>query len=198
MPRLAVADSSGIHPDASAACTWLTFDSLPPIRPPYLRHLPTHPHTPGAADPPYATHIATRINHMALLHTAAIVFSLSIPTTSLDDLRAEAVRSPSHPLTMTSWTSLLGPLSYAALALPAPHAPMRAETLGIRFFLVYIQVYLRSHRSYRRHADPGFWGTLVYSFHLLRDAQQTRTHGGYSSVGRASDCGSEGRAFEPR
>ncbi len=74
MPRLTVADSPGIHPDASAACTWLAFDSLPPIRPPYLRHLPTHPHTPGAAGPPYATHIATRINHMALLHTAAIAF----------------------------------------------------------------------------------------------------------------------------
>lgn len=28
---------------------------------------------------------------------------------------------------MTSWTSLLCPLSYAALALPAPHAPMRAQ-----------------------------------------------------------------------
>lgn len=98
MPRLAVADRPGIHPDASAACAWLAFDSLPPIRPPYLRHLPTHPHTPGAAGPPYATHIATRINHMAFLHIAAIAFPFWFPILPLPAPRLEAVQSPSHPL----------------------------------------------------------------------------------------------------
>lgn len=103
MPRLAVADRPGIHPDASAACTWLAFDSLPPIRPPYLRHLPTHPHTPGATGPPYATHIATRINHMALLHTAAIAFPFQFPISPAGPSprgRAIAIASAY----MTSWT----------------------------------------------------------------------------------------------
>lgn len=41
----------------------------------------------------------------------------------------------------------------------------------------------------------------MYSIPLLCDSicfDSFRAHGGYSSVGRASDCGSEGRAFKPR
>ena len=33
---------------------------------------------------------------------------------------------------------------------------------------------------------------------LRETVRRSHEHGGYSSVGRASDCGSEGRAFKPR
>lgn len=42
---------------------------------------------------------------------------------------------------------------------------------------------------------------IVYSLSLLCETENfsdSTPHGGYSSAGRASDCGSEGRAFEPR
>lgn len=42
-------------------------------------------------------------------------------------------------------------------------------------------------------------GKILYSIHLLCESgRPDDTHGGYSSVGRAADCGSAGRAFEPR
>lgn len=49
-----------------------------------------------------------------------------------------------------------------------------------------------------RHAVEAGRAGRVYSVHLLPGSSQSRCDGGYSSVGRASDCGSEGRAFEPR
>ena len=46
---------------------------------------------------------------------------------------------------------------------------------------------------------PTFLRTIVYSVPLLHvSPRRWHEHGGHSSVGRASDCGSEGRAFEPR
>ena len=49
-----------------------------------------------------------------------------------------------------------------------------------------------------RHAVTAGRAGKVYSVHLLPGSSRNRCDGGYSSVGRASDCGSEGRAFEPR
>ena len=50
---------------------------------------------------------------------------------------------------------------------------------------------------------PHFTGVpchaIVYSFICCIDPRRGSIHhGGYSSVGRAPDCGSGGRAFEPR
>ncbi len=90
------------------------------------------------------------------------------------------LRQLHHLGAMYSLTSLLHCTSQYSIPSLAPPTPTRSVS------------------TIARHAGRTWWPGFVYSFHSLLAVTYCEHHGGYSSVGRASDCGSEGRAFEPR